>query len=118
MWNLTKTGQATWHALHSHYPVIVNTGGARSGKSYGVMMCLMTIATQTPNLRISVVSRSLPHVKKGVFRDFQTLFKYGYHVYGEMRWTDFTFHLKNGSYIEFFGLEDPDKAHGPGRDIL
>ena len=118
MWKLTKTGQTTWHALHSHYPVIVNTGGARSGKSYGVMMCLMTIATQTPNLRISVVSRSLPHVKKGVFRDFQTLFKYGYHVYGEMRWTDFTFHLKNGSYIEFFGLEDPDKAHGPGRDIL
>jgi phage terminase large subunit len=35
-----------------------------------------------------------------------------------MRWTDFTFHFYNGSYIEFFGLEDADKAHGPGRDIL
>lgn len=117
-WKLTNTGQATWEALSSKYPVIVNTGGARSGKSFGIMQCLMTLATHKPRLRISIVSRSLPHVKKGVFRDFQTLYKDGYNIYGEMRWTDFTFHLYNGSYIEFFGLEDPDKAHGPGRDIL
>jgi len=117
-WKLTKTGQTTWQALHSQYPVIVNTGGARSGKSYGVMQCLCAFAINKPNSRISCVSRSLPHVKKGVFRDFQQLYKEGLHQYGEMRWTDFTFHFRNGSYIEFFGLEDPDKAHGPGRDIL
>ncbi len=104
--------------MQGPYPVIVNTGGARSGKTYGTMQILCYMATQTPNIRISCVSRSLPHVKKGVFRDFQQLLKGGLIHYGEMRWTDFTFHFKNGSYIEFFGLEDPDKAHGPGRDIL
>ena len=104
--------------MQGAWPVIVNTGGARSGKSYGTMQILCYWAVNNPNTRISVVSRSLPHVKKGVFRDFQQLLKAGLIYYGDMRWTDFTFHFSNGSYIEFFGLEDPDKAHGPGRDIL
>ena len=89
-----------------------------SGKTYGTMQNLVLYAIEYPGTRISCVSRSLPHVKKGLFRDFQQLLKQGVTQLGEMRWTDFTFHFENGSYIEFFGLEDPDKAHGPGRDIL
>lgn len=104
--------------MHGKWPVIVNTGGSRSGKTYGAVQCLCAYALQNSGTRISVASRSLPHIKKGVFRDFQQIYKDGLAGYGEMRWTDFTFHLYNGSYIEFFGLEDPDKAHGPGRDIL
>jgi len=117
-WKLTITAKRTWRAMQAAWPVIINTGGARSGKSYGTMQVLCYYAVNNANTRISCVSRSLPHVKKGVFRDFQQLLKSGLIYYGEMRWTDFTFHFKNGSYIEFFGLEDPDKAHGPGRDIL
>ncbi len=117
-WRLTITAKRTLKAMQGTAPVIVNTGGARSGKTYGTMQILAYMATAYPNSRISCVSRSLPHVKKGVFRDFQQLLKAGLITYGEMRWTDFTFHFRNGSYIEFFGLEDPDKAHGPGRDIL
>lgn len=32
--------------------------------------------------------------------------------------TDNIFNFDNGSYIEFIGLEEPEKAHGPSRDIL
>jgi phage terminase large subunit len=117
-WKLTTTGGKTWQALQGPAPIIINTGGARSGKTFGTMQCLSTVAANNPGTRISCVSRSLPHIKKGAFRDFQTLVKHGLYQHGEMRWTDFTFHFYNGSYIEFFGLEDPDKAHGPGRDIL
>jgi len=117
-WKLTTTGAKTWKAIQGNAPIIVNTGGARSGKTFGTMQCLSTIAANNPGKRISCVSRSLPHIKKGAFRDFQYLVKHGLYQHGEMRWTDFTFHFHNGSYIEFFGLEDPDKAHGPGRDIL
>jgi phage terminase large subunit len=116
--NLTITAKRTWQAIQDGYPVIVNTGGARSGKTFGTMQLLLFIACKKPFTRISIVSRSLPHVKKGVFRDFQILLNEGFKYCGEMRWTDFTFYFKNGSYMEFFGLEDPDKAHGPGRDIL
>lgn len=118
-WTYTKTAQITFAALRGkQYPIIINTGGARSGKTYGTMQNLCLLAMERPNISISCVSRSLPHIKKGVFRDFQQLLKQGIYTQGEMRWTDFTFHFTNGSYIEFFGLEDPDKAHGPGRDIL
>lgn len=117
-WKYTITAKRTYKAIREGWPVIVNTGGARSGKTYGTMQNLCLLAMQNPGSRISCVSRSLPHVKKGVFRDFQVLARTGLHLIGEMRWTDFTFHFHNGSYIEFFGLEDPDKAHGPGRDIL
>lgn len=117
-WHLTITAKRTWKAIQDGFPIIVNTGGARSGKTFGTMQLLFYIATSQPNKRISVVSRSLPHIKKGTFRDFQKLLQSGGARYGEMRWTDFTWYCNNGSYIEFFGLEDPDKAHGPGRDIL
>lgn len=117
-WEFTTTARKTYKAIREDWPVVVNTGGARSGKTYGTMQNLVYYALEYPGQRISCVSRSLPHVKKGVFRDFQTLLKQGLYAIGEMRWTDFTFHFHNGSYIEFFGLEDPDKAHGPGRDIL
>lgn len=117
-WILTITAKRTWKAINDGFPVIVNTGGARSGKTFGTMQILFYIAVTQPNKRISVVSRSLPHIKKGAFRDFQKLLQLGGAMYGEMRWTDFTWYAHNGSYIEFFGLEDADKAHGPGRDIL
>jgi phage terminase large subunit len=117
-WHLTITAKRTYKAIREGWPVIVNTGGARSGKTFGTVQLLLAIADTTPGVRISCVSRSLPHVKKGVFRDFQTIVRKYQYGNGEMRWTDFTYHLRNGSYIEFFGLEDPDKAHGPGRDIL
>jgi len=32
--------------------------------------------------------------------------------------TDNIYHYPNGSYVEFFGAEEPGKVRGPGRDIL
>jgi phage terminase large subunit len=36
----------------------------------------------------------------------------------DFSFTDFIYKFPNGSYIELFGLEDEQKARGPGRDIL
>jgi phage terminase large subunit len=115
---LTITAKRTRKAIEQGFPVIVNTGGSRSGKTYGVMQNLILLCLEKPGLRVSVVSRSLPHIKKGAFRDFQHIMSGAMLQTGEMKWTDFVFTFHNGSYIEFIGLEDPDKAHGPGRDIL
>ena len=38
--------------------------------------------------------------------------------YSEWNATDFVYEFENGSMIKFIGMEDPEKAHGPGRDIL
>lgn len=98
---------------------IVNEGGARSGKSYGIMQLLIAYAELHPSSKITVVSHSLPHLKKGAMRDFLEIMD-SWGMYDEMEHnkTDQLYQFSNGSYIEFFGLEDASKARGPGRHIL
>lgn len=114
----TITAKRTLRAIQAGYPVIVNEGGARSGKSYGIIQCLIYLATQS-KLRISIVSHSLPHIKRGAYRDFVDIMtKWGLWDDNQFSFTEYVFSFKNGSYIELFGLEDEGKARGPGRDIL
>jgi phage terminase large subunit len=97
---------------------IVNEGGSRSGKSYSIMQLLiMTCINERKT--ITVVSHSLPHLKRGALRDFDNIIKaFGWYREEWHNKTDNIYHFPNGSYIEFFGLEDADKARGAGRNIL
>jgi len=115
----TPVFYANKKAYEQGYPVICNEGGSRSSKSYSVVQLLIHIAISNPNTRISMVSHSLPHIKRGVYRDFKNILEQ-WNIWDEkeFRYTDFIYTFKNGSYIELFGLEDPDKAKGPARDIL
>lgn len=117
---LTNTAGKTALALSKGSKrYIVNEGGARSGKTYGTMQTLIGYANEHPNTKITVVSHSLPHLKKGALRDFLDIIE-GLGAYSEESHnkTDNVYHFDNGSYIEFFGLEDAGKARGPGRNIL
>lgn len=110
---------STYDAYCDGWQIICNEGGSRSGKSYSTIQILVSIATTTPNKRISIVSHSLPHIKRGAYRDLrQILEETGNWFEDWMRYTDFVYTFPNGSYIELFGLEDEGKARGPGRDIL
>ena len=115
----TPVFYANKKAYEDGIPVICNEGGSRSSKSYSVVQLLIHIAINKPNTRISLVSHSLPHIKRGVYRDFKGIMEQ-WNIWDEkdFRYTDFIYTFKNGSYIELFGLEDPDKAKGPARDIL
>lgn len=100
-------------------PIICNEGGSRSGKTYSTIHLLIQYAVRRPNKKLSIVSHSLPHIKRGAYRDFKELMlKFGYWKEDNWRATDFVYTFTNGSYIELFGLEDEGKARGPGRDIL
>ena len=104
--------------LNSPKRYIVNEGGARSGKTYGTMQLLIYYAMNNPGTKITVVSHSLPHLKKGALRDFLDIMD-SWKIYNEANHnkTDNVYHFGT-IYIEFFGLEDAGKARGPGRDIL
>ncbi len=88
-------------------------------KLNAIIQLLIGIADDEPNKRITIVSHSLPHIKRGVMRDFKIIMQ-EFEWWNEDGWraTDFVFTFYNGSYIELFGLEDEGKARGPGRDIL
>ncbi len=99
--------------------IICNEGGSRSGKTYSIIQLLIGIATNEKNKRISIVSHSLPHIKRGALRDFKIIMD-SLERWNDNNWsaTNFIYTFSNGSYIELFGLEDESKARGPGRDIL
>jgi phage terminase large subunit len=117
----TPVYDANESAYHEGWPIICNEGGSRSGKTYSVIQLLIDIAIKRPGIRISIVSHSLPHIKRGAYRDFQHIMK-GWHLWDDANFsfTDFVYRFPEpcGSYIELLGLEDESRARGPGRDIL
>lgn len=115
----TPVFEANEMAYLAGYPIICNEGGSRSSKSYSIVQLLILIAVQEPLKRISIVSHSLPHIKRGAYRDFRAIME-DWNIWNDANfsYSDFIYTFDNGSYIELFGLEDEGKARGPGRDIL
>lgn len=99
--------------------VIANQGSTRSGKTYSVSQLLALYIPYKAKKSISIVSPSLPHLKRGARRDFlEILEDAGIYSDDAFNKTDNIYHYPNGSYVEFFGAEEPGKVRGPGRDIL
>jgi phage terminase large subunit len=117
---VTPVYTANYRALkESEKRYIVNEGGTRSGKTYSTVQVLITWASNVSKQKITIVSRSLPHLKSGALRDFLEIMDiWGLYSEANHNKTDQIYSFKNKSYIEFVGLEDPDKARGPGRDLL
>lgn len=108
---------------------ICNQGSTRSSKTFSLSQLMIDIASGGKNLltgqpygrkEISIVSPSLPHLKKGARKDVLTNLELQ-RIFNENDFnrTDqiYTF-PSTGSYIEFFGADDSKKVRGPGRDIL
>lgn len=111
------------------YRLIGNQGSTRSSKTYSINQLLIDIASGGTNeitgkpygkKQISIVSPSLPHMKKGARKDVLTILD-ELQIFNENDFnrTDQIYRFPNtGSYIEFFGADDSGKVRGPGRDIL
>ena len=51
-------------------------GGTSSSKTFSILPLLIQYAIQTPNSEISVVSESIPHLKRGAIKDFLKILKW------------------------------------------
>ncbi len=94
-------------------------GGTAAGKTVAILLLLIDTAQRESNLTISVVSESLPHLKRGALKDFLNIMQ-EHNYYQEDRYnrTDRVYTFETGSTIEFFGVDQPDKVRGPRRDVL
>ena len=118
-------------------------GGSSAGKTIAVLLILIATAQKSCencfNLKedhengaapcknfvpaqqrlLSVVSETLPHLKKGAIRDFLNIME-GHGYYNDDLWnrTDFIYTFETGTRIEFFSADSPDKVRGPRRDVL
>lgn len=94
-------------------------GGSSAGKTFSILPILIDQAIKTANLEISVVSESIPHLRKGAIKDFLKILKLtGRYIDQQWNRTLLTYYFANGSYIEFFSADQEDKVRGPRRNIL
>lgn len=114
----TMVAWETKTAIDKGYRIIANQGGTRSTKTYSITDVLIGLAYTTKKA-ISITSVSLPHIKKGVMRDWRELMeiKGGYNP-AKHNMTDQLYEYPLGGYIEFFSVDDAKRVRGPGRDIL
>jgi len=96
------------------------SGGTSAGKTISILQILIdkSQVDTTPKLT-SIVSESMPHLKRGAMRDFLSILtEHGY--FKPERWnkSDFTYTFETGSKIEFFSADQPSKVRGPRRNRL
>jgi len=115
---LTEVFEKNAMAYVEGYRYIINQGSARSSKTYSILQLLHFIAKKPKKRIISVVSKTLPHLKRGALRDFQDyLITTG--QYDDKAYNRSTLTFKFGdSIIEFFSVDQPEKVYGASRDIL
>ncbi len=105
------------HALTKRKKVI--QGGTSAGKTFGILPILIDRCIRTPYLETSVVSESIPHLRRGAMKDFlKIMIETG--RYRDAHWnrSALKYTFTNGSYIEFFSVEQPDKLRGARRNVL
>ena len=103
---------------------ISSCGGTRSGKTFSIiqllyLQCLGEERRNAPPTITSIVSESMPHLKRGAIRDFKTILQ-GEGIWSDEKWseTDKYYRFSNGSIIEFFSVDNAGKVYGSARDNL
>lgn len=93
-------------------------GGTSAGKTIATLLYLIALAqTDKEKTLTSVVSESIPHLKRGALRDFKNILQ-AHHYWDDKRWnaTDSIYTFETGSQIEFFSTDNGDKLRGGRRD--
>lgn len=94
-------------------------GGSSASKTYSILAILIDKSIKESGGETSVVSESIPHLRRGAIKDFVKIMKEtGRWV--EDRWnkTLLTYTFYNGSYIEFFSADQHDRLRGARRKTL
>jgi len=94
-------------------------GGSSAGKTIALLLYLIDYAQAHKGKTISVVSATLPHLKRGAIKDFLDILQ-EHNYYKDDNWnkTNFTYAFESGSTMEFFSADQPSKVRGPRRDVL
>lgn len=93
-------------------------GGTSAGKTYSILQLLIFLALNK-SYDISIVSESIPHLRRGALKDFlKIMASFGILKEKNFNRSTLTYTFENGSIMEFFSADQPDKLRGARRDIL
>ena len=94
-------------------------GGTSAGKTFGIIPILIDKAIKNANLEISIVSESVPHLRRGALKDFlKIMMMLNRYRDAQFNKSTLKYNFTNGSYIEFFSTDMPDKLRGARRTDL
>lgn len=94
-------------------------GGTSASKTFSILALLIDKAIKEPNLEISVVSESIPHLRRGALKDFlKIMIMLNRYRDSQFNKSTLKYTFGNGSYIEFFSVDQPDKLRGARRNVL
>lgn len=94
-------------------------GGTSAGKTICILIILIDYAIRNEGKEISVVSESIPHLRRGAMKDFVNILK-GLNRYKDSQFnkSNLKYTFTNGSFIEFFSTDSPDRLRGARRTDL
>lgn len=107
--------------LNSPEKVVINQGGTSSSKTYSIMQLLFYKAIEAHRLVITIAGESIPNLKKGAYRDAETIYYNTPDLHSKIEaWnkTDRIIYFRNGSIIEFTSYENEQSAKNGKRDYL
>lgn len=114
---LQTTAQSKIARLRKRIRIV--QGGTSASKTYSIIPLLITYATNVSNSEISIVSESIPHLKRGAVKDFINIMQMtGNWIESRYNKSEMRYKFANGSYIEFFSVDQPDKLRGARRHVL
>ena len=104
-------------ALKSRKKII--QGGTSAGKTFGIIPILIDKALRESGKEISIVSESIPHLRRGAMKDFLKIMKLTLR-FREEEWNKslLRYDFQNGSSIEFFSALEETRLRGARRNIL
>jgi phage terminase large subunit len=94
-------------------------GGTSASKTFGILAVLINQAIKEDNTEISVVSESVPHLRRGALKDFLKIMKEtGRYIDAHYNRTLLTYRFANDSYMEFFSADMEERVRGARRNVL
>lgn len=97
-----------WRFLHRKEKILVNYGGAGSGKSYTTAQYIVLKALQEKGKHILVTRKTNPSLKLTAYRLIISLLNESGIIYKERK-SEQIIELPSGSVIFFRGMDDPEK---------
>ena len=94
-------------------------GGTSAGKTFGIIPILIDRCMRETGLEISIVSESIPHLRRGALKDFlKIMMDLNRYKSANFNKSTLKYSFSNGSYIEFFSADQPDRLRGARRTDL
>ena len=98
--------------------IIINYGGSSSSKTISVLQLLTMLAFSKPGMRFTLVSESVPVIKKTILADWRDLVMVDIWERWRFNKTDMVYTFPNGSTFSFVPADDDSRFHGPRQDYL